>query len=139
MLIEDATHWKDHILLCTRAFNVVFFISTLRSMSISNEEYKTVLILCDTLPQEQEAAELLQFPGIYLIQGDSRSKKDLLRAGINGVDKIVLLNLGSCVDADDEGGEYVDSNTMYVILMNSHLAWFHILSTQCLLALTRNM
>jgi hypothetical protein len=120
VVLEDATHWKDHILLCTRAFNIVLFLATLRSISISTEEYKTVLILCDTLPNEEEAHELLQFPGIYLIQGDSRSKKDLIRAGIHAVDKIVLLNLGSRVDTDDEGGEYIDSNTMYIFTF-SHL------------------
>ena len=114
-IVEDATDWKNHILLCTRAFNIVIFLSTLRSISISTEEYKVVLILCESLPTEDEAKELLQFPGIHLIQGDPRSKKDLTRAGIHAVDKIVLLNLGSSVDVDDEDGEYIDSNTMYIL------------------------
>ena len=111
-IIEDATHWKDHILLCTRALNIVLFLSTLRSISISAEEYKIVLVLIDSLPNEEGAEEILQFPGVYLMLGDSRKKKDLIKAGINGADKIMLLNLGSSVDADDEEGEYVDSNTM---------------------------
>lgn len=93
---------------------------TLRSAQISTVEYKKVLFLSVEDPTEGNAAQILQFPGIGFLKGDPRKKRDLLRAGINNADKVVLINLRNSmseVGEDDVSLEYLDSNTIVV----SHL------------------
>ncbi len=114
-MVEDASHWMGHILVCTRSYDIFEFVCTLRSALLTTEEYKHILLLCQERPSESALEFLLQFPGMYFILGDSRKKSDLYKAGVEGADKIVIMNLGNSINSQDpESSEYSDSNTMQV-------------------------
>lgn len=117
--IQDATEWKGHILVCTTSFDVFEFVATLRSGSVTAEEYKRLLFLAPQEPNAEDFAYLLQFPGVYYIVGDARKKADLLRAGLEGADKVVLMNMTNSSQVKEETNEYIDSNTVVV----SHLIY----------------
>jgi hypothetical protein len=117
--VRDATKWKGHILVCTNSFDVFEFVATLRSSSVTAEEYKRILFLAPQEPNSEDFAYLLQFPGVYYTVGDARKKVDLLRAGLEGADKVVLMNMTNSSQVDKETTEYIDSNTIVV----SHLIY----------------
>ena len=125
LTVEDASHWSNHILVCTKSFDLFEFMATLRSSSLTREEYKHVIFLNRNPPTSEEAQMLLQFPGVYFMVGDPRKKADLVRAGIEGADKIVIMNLGNAIRSGDSGedncSEYMDSNTMLVFFVIVHL------------------
>ena len=122
LVINDASDWTSHILVCTKSFNLFEFMAVLRSASLAPEEYKQVVFLSRSLPSENEVEDLLQFPGVFFMEGDPRKRKNLIRAGIQGCNKVVIMNLGNSI-SDSDDPEYSDTNTIMV----SHLihSMFH--------------
>ncbi len=50
------------------------------------------MFLCDRLPTEEEFRILSVFPDVFFKAGDCRNKRDLVKAGIIGSDRVVILN-----------------------------------------------
>ena len=77
---------------------------------MKGDEIKNIVFLCHRLPTHEEFNSLSKFPNVYYIQGEPRKKSDLLRAGIEASDKVVITNI-----SDDKGdGDLCDSGAMYV-------------------------
>jgi hypothetical protein len=116
MMVSDAIHWKDHILICTESYDLFEFICTLRSSALTSLEFKRVLIINKYKPTEEEFFMLRQFPEVYFIIGNPRnSRTDLIRAGIESADKVVIMKMSSR-SANRTDSEYADCNA----IMASH-------------------
>ncbi|ORX92808.1 hypothetical protein K493DRAFT_303094 [Basidiobolus meristosporus CBS 931.73] len=122
----DFENKKGHILICAGNMNIFNLISTLRSAHITSEEYRDIVVLRSKELSADEFNSLRSFPDIHFIQvcpfhrvlcwdksynveqGSSRQHKDLVRAGVVGAEKILILK----GDPTSNTEEYIDSSTI---------------------------
>jgi hypothetical protein len=74
---------KEHILICTGSYNLFKYLCVLRAARFCHE-YRSIVILCERPPTDEEHALLAKFPALTYIIGNPTKKRDLLRAGIVG-------------------------------------------------------
>ncbi|KAJ3299618.1 hypothetical protein HK104_008211 [Borealophlyctis nickersoniae] len=113
--LKSAIRMQHHILIATGSFDLFRLLCTLRGAQVSEEEFKTVLILCSRPPSEEEYSPLQVFPNLYWMVGDPRKKSDLLKAGIKFADKVVIVNMHRKPTGDGPGDDFADSGAMYRI------------------------
>ncbi|KAJ3036872.1 hypothetical protein HK097_003685 [Rhizophlyctis rosea] len=115
--VTDASHMKGHLLIATGCYNVFRLLCTLRSVHVSEDDFKPILFMCEREPTEEEFCGMAPFPMVYWILGNPRKKRDLLRAGVEGAEKVVVLDIPSGRDGGVEQGDFADSGAIMV----SHL------------------
>ncbi|KAJ3037639.1 potassium channel, sub T, member 2 [Rhizophlyctis rosea] len=119
--ITSAADMVGHLLVATGSYNVFRLLTTLRSAHVDEEDFRPVLFMCNRAPNEEEFAGMAPFPMVYWIMGDPRKKRDLLRAGVEGAEKVVVLDIPCGVAkagaGGDAGGDFADSGAIMV----SHL------------------
>ncbi|KAI8817733.1 uncharacterized protein EV422DRAFT_213864 [Fimicolochytrium jonesii] len=119
LLLQDGSHLTNHILVCTGDKHVFRLLCTLRAAHLSDDEFRTVVVLCSTLPNAYEISLFGQFPEVYIVQGDPRKRAELQKAGIHGADKVVVMNMNrKSVNAD--GVEGFDTFADSAAIMVSH-------------------
>ncbi|TPX37664.1 hypothetical protein SmJEL517_g00575 [Synchytrium microbalum] len=114
VVFEDCFDLENHFLVTTNHFNLFRFVCTLRSAQLEEDETRTIVFLCPRLPTHDEFTTLCQFPNVYFVCGDPSKKKDLLRGGLVGADKVIILY--SIVGTEDD---FSDSKP----IMISHLIY----------------
>jgi hypothetical protein len=92
--LEDMT---GHILVCGNMSSVQEFIKTLRSKHVP---LQPVVLLFPSKPPAVLWQQLSRFPMVYYVQGNALEQCDLVRAGVLGVDKAVILAGASDADTD---------------------------------------
>jgi hypothetical protein len=92
--LEDMT---GHILVCGNMSSVQEFIKTLRSKHVP---LQPVVLLFPSKPPAVLWQQLSRFPSVYFVEGTALQPSDLVRAGVLGVDKAVIL--ASASDADND-------------------------------------
>jgi hypothetical protein len=85
-------------------FNGVY-VRLFRASHRVESEYCPIVFLCPRLPDEEEFESLQSFPDIFYVVGDSRRKRDLIKGGIDGAEKVIIMNLtmGNTDDFSDSG------------------------------------
>ncbi|KAI8825855.1 uncharacterized protein EV422DRAFT_563684 [Fimicolochytrium jonesii] len=92
-LVDDATHLRDHIIVCAGEQPLFRFLCTLRSVSLSSQHIRDILIVGPKKPSDQEFSHnLAVFPGIYYMVADCRRRDDMLRTGIEYARTICILS-----------------------------------------------
>ncbi|KAK9763051.1 hypothetical protein K7432_010629 [Basidiobolus ranarum] len=99
---------KGHILICAGDIDLFSLISTLRSAHITSEEYQDIVVLRSKKLSHDEFNSLRAFPDVHFVEGSTRQQKDLLRAGVIGADKVLIVK-GDFASHDEE---YIDSSTI---------------------------
>lgn len=92
IMLESARHLKGHVRVCTNSYRLEHFISILRGKKISRGKFKTLVFLCKHAPNATEQAFLCKFPSVHIVTGDGRIRKDLMRAGFEGCESIMINN-----------------------------------------------
>jgi len=85
---------KGHILLLGSAQSHVFFVETLRRKHVVP---KDIVILTSEKPGHETWSRIRHFPGVHFIIGNQNSRKDLVRAGIHGLDTAVIISAQKAV------------------------------------------
>lgn len=67
------------------------FIKPLRAKHIPKSECPSIVILSKVLPDDRVWNSISFFDELFLVQGDPMKTKDLLRAGINTANKVIIL------------------------------------------------
>lgn len=67
------------------------FATCYRSAYISGNDFRDIVILSPRLLTEDEFRAVAAFPRVFYVQGECRKKRELLRAGVKGADKIVIM------------------------------------------------
>lgn len=86
-------HLTNHILVCSGNYDVLQFICTLRSKNLTDREFRSIVILCRTVPTPEECVSLALFPEVYVKIGDPHKKPHLIEAGIEKADRVVITNM----------------------------------------------
>jgi len=84
--VEELT---GHILLVGSPQSYAFFVETLRRKHV---EHKDIVILTTERPTNETWHRIRHFPGVHFIIGNQNLRKDLVRAGIHGVDTAVIIS-----------------------------------------------
>ncbi|KAI9364525.1 hypothetical protein DFJ73DRAFT_956322 [Zopfochytrium polystomum] len=104
VLLKSATHFSEHVLVCTGTFEVFKFVATLRAAHLG-EELRPIVFLSKISPAPAEMKSLLIFPAVYFVSGDPKKRRDLIRGGLLGASKVVILSQSQRSHDDDfEGG-----------------------------------
>ena len=113
-VIEDASLFSGHFLVCSNDFNLFRFFCTLRSAHLSQHEIITIVILCYRAPTQEEFARLRYFPKVSFLVGDYRQTSVLKRAGLFQCSRVVLTNVSSqkCTNQEVENFEFEDTTTI---------------------------
>ncbi|KAJ3233556.1 potassium channel, sub T, member 2 [Chytriomyces hyalinus] len=93
LMVEHADGWEGHLLVCTGGYDVFKFICGLRASHL--EAHLKILFLCERAPSLDEFDVLSMFPELYFMVGDPRKKRALLKAGIRGCSKVVIMGMTS--------------------------------------------
>ncbi|KAK9720618.1 hypothetical protein K7432_004028 [Basidiobolus ranarum] len=109
MILSDARRMAGHILICSGFSNPFRLICTLRAAHITESEHRTIVILRSTPPSESDVKTLGAFPDVFFVVGQKRSEQDLLRAGILGASRIIILRKQ---DFSQKHNEYVDTTVI---------------------------
>ncbi|KAJ3147652.1 potassium channel, sub T, member 2 [Geranomyces variabilis] len=121
MMLTDATTMTNHILIISGNLNVFRLICTLRSAHLTQKEFRSCLLLCPRDPTEEEFTALAQFPSVFILVGDPRNKNTLLRAGVVGAARVLIVNLHRTVDEEDrqpdQDESFADSSAIMVSQM----------------------
>ncbi|TPX62023.1 hypothetical protein SpCBS45565_g07077 [Spizellomyces sp. 'palustris'] len=122
-LIEDASTMRKHLLVCSNDYALFRLMCTLRSAHLTEDEFKTILLLCPHLPSHEQFRALSEFPDLHIMIGDPRRKADLQRAGIVGAEKVLIVNMHrKCQDTDQSQDEtFADSAAIMVSHMIHNL------------------
>ncbi|KND00276.1 uncharacterized protein SPPG_09209 [Spizellomyces punctatus DAOM BR117] len=122
-LIEDASTMRKHLLVCSNDYALFRLMCTLRSAHLTEDEFKTVLLLCPHLPSREQFRALSEFPDLHIMIGDPRRKADLQRAGIVGAEKVLIVSMHrKNQDADQSQDEtFADSAAIMVSHMIHNL------------------
>jgi hypothetical protein len=113
-IIENAMNFQNHIVVITGSFDILSFLSTLRGSSLTDSEFKSIVILAHQLPNSGEFLPLSHFADIFFMRGDPENAEEALRrAGIENASKVVIMQLAG--DSDDQNDEdYVDSTSVFL-------------------------
>ncbi|EKX45914.1 hypothetical protein GUITHDRAFT_138739 [Guillardia theta CCMP2712] len=106
-----------HVLICGMHNDLHHFVATLRPKHISRDLLPPIVILNPELPPPKLWNELCHFPGVYYIQGSPLETQDLVRAGLLGLSKVIILsNSNGLVNRNDlEAHSYlVDADALFV-------------------------
>ncbi|RUS19651.1 hypothetical protein BC937DRAFT_87152 [Endogone sp. FLAS-F59071] len=115
VLLKDGTELTGHILVCLCGKTALFrFLCTLRSAYISGNDFRDIVILSPRLLTEDEFRIVAAFPRVFYVQGECRNKHELLRAGVKGANKIVIMG-------QQYGGEQQNHYADSAAIMTSHL------------------
>ncbi|KAF9160445.1 hypothetical protein DFQ26_005503 [Actinomortierella ambigua] len=135
-LKKDLTRLKNHVLVCSPPGEDLYrFIATLRLAPIGSEDLKTIVVLTNGPLDEggndgddgspSAAANgsgakihgnaILAFPRVYWIIGNCRQRRDLVRAGLLGANRIVVMSHAK--ECDGSQDEFADS----VAIMANHM------------------
>ncbi|KAJ3072540.1 spermatogenesis-associated protein 20 [Podochytrium sp. JEL0797] len=133
LIVESASDWEDHLLVCTGDYHVFKFLASLRlvlnlvdSHSLTRvlrstrlESHFRVVFLAEREPTAEEYTTLSLFPQINFIIGDPREKLSLLNAGIRGCAKVCVMNMGSA-----DSGEFQGSSAAMIsqLIHRMHMA-----------------
>ncbi|ORX63770.1 hypothetical protein K493DRAFT_322074 [Basidiobolus meristosporus CBS 931.73] len=109
IILPDARRMTGHILICSGYSDPFRLICTLRAAHITSSEHRHIIILRSQPPTEDEVRILGVFPDVYFVIGDVRSEKDLLRAGILGCSRLIILRKQNVAQKHDE---YVDTSVI---------------------------
>jgi hypothetical protein len=115
IIIDSADSLKGHILVCTMTYNILPFISALRSVHLISGEFKKILILAPVRPTSEEFENISIYPEIYILIGDPQKRLNLEKASILAADKIVLMRMNACSNnygTNDKG--MADSSSILV-------------------------
>ncbi|GAM22319.1 hypothetical protein SAMD00019534_054940 [Acytostelium subglobosum LB1] len=88
--VEDITSVNKHIILTGPIYHVDAFIRPLRENYL--RRYEPIVILTQEFPMD-EWERICSYPYIYVVNGQSRSMKDLKRAGILKCSKLIVMSL----------------------------------------------
>jgi len=105
-----------HILLLGNASSNTFFVETLRRRHVME---KNIVILSPEEPPAETWNRLRYFSGVYFIQGTQKSRKDLVRAGVHGVDTAVIISMQSSSRSEPRisdmkgGGRLLDADCIF--------------------------
>ncbi|KAJ3148387.1 potassium channel, sub T, member 2 [Geranomyces variabilis] len=92
-VLDDATHLRDHTLVCAGEQPLFRFMCTLRSAAIPASEMRTILILGADKPSDEEFhSTLAVFPDVKYMVGDCRRKRDMLRAGVEHAHTVLIMS-----------------------------------------------
>ncbi|KAK9762490.1 hypothetical protein K7432_011717, partial [Basidiobolus ranarum] len=109
VVLDDARTMSGHILICAGFSDPFRLICTLRAAHITESEHRPIVILRSNPPSESELSTLGVFADVYFVIGQRRSEKDLIRAGILGSNRIIILRKHDFVQKHDE---YVDTSVI---------------------------
>ncbi|KAJ3414468.1 potassium channel, sub T, member 2 [Chytridiales sp. JEL 0842] len=113
-ILKSANDMVGHLLVCTGDYNVFKFLCSMRASHRLSDEYYPIVLLCTVPPTDEEFEYLNRFPDIYFVIGDPRFKRDLLRAGLNGAEKVLIMNLtGRDTDDFSDSGALMVSHLIY--------------------------
>ncbi|TPX56270.1 hypothetical protein PhCBS80983_g04659 [Powellomyces hirtus] len=92
-MTEDATHLRDHIIVCAGQQPLFRFMCTLRSATIPQSEIRDILIVGPAEPSDEEFAHTLAvFPRVTYLVGDCRRRCDMLRAGVEYAHTVLIMS-----------------------------------------------
>ncbi|KAJ3182035.1 potassium channel, sub T, member 2 [Geranomyces variabilis] len=92
-ILDDATHLRDHTLVCAGEQPLFRFMCTLRSAAIPTRDMRTILILGADEPTDEEFhSTLAVFPEVKYMVGDCRRKRDMLRAGVEHAHTVLIMS-----------------------------------------------
>jgi hypothetical protein len=99
----------------------IFILPTCHRRTVfhTKDQIRPVVFLSRVLPSTEEFASLSQFPAIYFVIGDLTQKQSLIKAGVLGSEKVVIINITSKnIDEDtSDTSEFYDGSA----IMISHL------------------
>ncbi|KAH6564138.1 hypothetical protein BASA50_006828 [Batrachochytrium salamandrivorans] len=105
----------SHILVCTYNFDLFRFVCTLRSANLTARELKPILVLCPSLPTEDEFSVYARFPQMFFVVGDASLQKDLERGNVHGAGKVVIVNMQRAPSDGNVGiDDFMDSSSIMV-------------------------
>lgn len=87
--LEGEMITQDHIILCGLSRNMHKFLIPLRQKYL--KKFPTIVILNETLPEQELWMKLNIFQEIYFIQGSALCPKDLKKVNLQHASKVVLL------------------------------------------------
>ena len=87
-----------------------------RTVFHTKDQIRPVVFLSRILPSAEEFASISQFPAIYFVLGDLTQKQSLIKAGVLGSEKVVIINITS-KNTDEDTSEFYDGSA----IMISHL------------------
>jgi len=107
---------KGHILLLGKASSNTAFVETLRRKHV---DLKTIVILSPERPSHETWSRLRHFPDVFFIQGTQKSRTDLVRAGVHGLDTAVIISMQTSSKAEPRvsemkgGGRLLDADCIF--------------------------
>ncbi|KAG0235620.1 potassium channel, sub T, member 1 [Actinomortierella wolfii] len=141
----DLSRLKNHVLVCSPPGEDLYrFIATLRLASIGKEDLKPIVVLTKnpletfmcSLGEDSQGKDdepygtgvydsdgeshwdaILAFPHVYWVSGNCRHQRDLVRAGLLGADRIVVMSHTKEDQGDED--EFADS----VAIMANHMIY----------------
>ncbi|EKX33910.1 hypothetical protein GUITHDRAFT_119893 [Guillardia theta CCMP2712] len=103
---SDPWAWKhseenrqNHVLLCGNINSIQEFVKTLRSKHVASQ---AIVILFPEIPSPVWWQHLAHFPDVFFVQGTPLDQRDLVRAGVLGLDKAIILS-GATSDVRTNG------------------------------------
>ncbi|KAI8837435.1 hypothetical protein BJ741DRAFT_603461 [Chytriomyces cf. hyalinus JEL632] len=93
LMVDHAEGWEEHLLVCTGGYDVFKFVCGLRASHL--EKHFKILFLCERAPTAEEFDVLSVFPDLHFMIGNPRKKRALLKAGIRGCSKVVIMGMTS--------------------------------------------
>ncbi|KAJ3120311.1 hypothetical protein HK100_012850 [Physocladia obscura] len=114
LVVQSASDWIGHVLVCTGSFDLFKFVCGMRSSHL--EFHYRILFLANRKPTPTEFETLSMFPEISYIVGDPRSKKVLLNAGLRGCTKVAVVNMGTY-----SSGEFAGSEAIMISYLIHHM------------------
>ncbi|ORY33197.1 hypothetical protein BCR33DRAFT_520637 [Rhizoclosmatium globosum] len=100
-IVESASDWSGHLLICTGDYDVFKFVCGLRAAHL--EKHHKILFLAARAPTKAEYSTLSVFPDIHYMVGDPSQKKVLLSAGLRGCHRVILMKFGIYSSGDFAG------------------------------------
>jgi hypothetical protein len=94
-----------------------YFLIDFSAAHLIERDLSPVLLLCPFEPTPEEYSIIAQFPKVFIMVGDPRSLKDIVSAGLQGAERVVIMNISNTLDSSKD--DFGDSAT----IMISHLIY----------------
>eukprot|EP00960_Hanusia_phi_P027575 746899-Hanusia_phi.AAC.4 len=105
---------QDHVLICGSLTALNHFIATLRPKFLTEDSLLKIVILHPEEPPPLAWAEISFFRDVYFVQGSPLEPADLVRAGVFGVSKAIILSSSKMRSDEAESSYLVDADAIFI-------------------------
>ncbi|EKX50805.1 hypothetical protein GUITHDRAFT_134917 [Guillardia theta CCMP2712] len=123
-ILETAENFSGHILVCGHSSSIGQFVQTLRQKHLVSQQ---IVILHPEIITSADFAKVAIYPEVYFVQGRPMNGKDLIRAGMLGCSKAVVLSGSNNPSAQDVDGVLNEEAAASLVDSDSVLT-YHLIS-----------